>query len=123
MAENNDTSALDEITEIGGRGLYFDADGTAISARTWAGLFSDPSYKILARVQVGDLEVITVWMGTDQGCGAVPVADDPPLIFGTIAWRASTNKYLDDLEVFAATAEQALANHAALAARLRTSPA
>ena len=113
------TGAVEEVPTSGGRPMFFGADGAPISLSAWSELFRDKSSKILARETVGDVEVITAWLGTDQGDATGSVQDEPPLIFGTIPWRASTGEYLDEREVFAATAAQARANHAALVAQLR----
>jgi len=111
---NDDISPLDVVLDVNGRGRYFDADGVAISMGAWARLTQDESYKVLARERVGDFEIITAWLGSDQGDWA-----GPPLIFGTTARRLSTNEFLEEQEVFAATAAKALTNHATLVDSLR----
>jgi len=96
------------------RPMFFNADGAAITMREWSLLFSDKDYKVLERTPVDGFEVITVWMGTDQGDSLGPVDEEPPLIFGTIGYSPASKTYLDHLETFAATATQARANHGAL---------
>jgi hypothetical protein len=111
---NDESPQLDEVPEVNRPGQYFDAGGVAISMLAWARLTQDESYKVLAREQVGDFEVITAWLGRDQaGWGG------PPLIFGTIARRLSTHEFLEEQETFAATAAKALTNQATLVDILR----
>ena len=102
--------------------MFFDAGGEPISLAEWSQLLGDRQYRELARTRVGDFEVITVWLGIDQSDGGRGLGvgrTDPPLIFGTIGYNMTTKEYLDHLEVFAATAEQALVNHAKLAEEAR----
>lgn len=102
--------------------VFFDAGGGPISLAEWSQLLGDRQYRELARTRVGDFEVITVWLGIDQSDGGRGLGvgrTGPPLIFGTIGYNMTTEEYLDHLEVFAATAEQALVNHAKLAEEAR----
>lgn len=116
IATDTRGGTMKPMTELSAtdRPMFFNADGAAISMHEWSLLFSDADYKVLERTQVDDTEVITVWMGTDQGDSLGPVDQEPPLIFGTIGYLAATKTYLDHLETFAATAAQARANHGAL---------
>jgi hypothetical protein len=92
--------------------MFLDRQGQVVSIRRFGELFSDPAYKILDRTDVADLQVVTAWMGTNQG----DHYNDPPLIFGTIVFTPSG--FDDATEHFAATETQALANHAAKVAQL-----
>ena len=117
--DNDDNDPLDSVSGLVGRPLFFDLDGAPISAREYSRLREDLSYRVLARELVGDFEVITAWLGTDQGDGTGSAAEAAPLIFGSMPRRISTDALMDHLEVFASTPAQALANHAALVDQLR----
>jgi hypothetical protein len=111
------TTDLDEPSfHSDGSAMFLDRQGQPLSIRRFGELFSDPAYKILERTAVANVQVVTAWLGTNQG----DAYDDPPLIFGTIVFLGTG--FDDSSERFAATEAEALANHAAKVAQL-TSPA
>ena len=81
-----------------------DRRGRRIGYSEFRRLRSDPGYRFLARDRVGEVEVVTAWLGMDQGEG------DPPWIFGTVT-LAPGGGLVDDEEVFASTEAEAAANH------------
>lgn len=91
--------------------MFWDRSGNPISVRRAIELRADDTYRYLARESAGDWEVITAWLGTDQGGGDIDDAE--PLIFGTVARRShgTHTKYWRDLEWLAATEDEALTNH------------
>ena len=89
------------------RALY-DRAGNPISLERFGQLRRNHQYKIVRRDEVGAAAVVTAWIGTDQGLG---LGDEPPQIFGTITFGADGIDL--GTETFAASEEQALANHAA----------
>lgn len=48
------------------RSLYFDKQGTPISAAMWAKLWEDWSYRCVADERVGNVRVATIWEGIDH---------------------------------------------------------
>lgn len=96
-------------------GWYFDRDGNEISLDEYTALHEDPDYRKVARDQVGDLEVITNWIGTDQGPF---VRQTRPYVFGTIVRDTVTGEYDDRSELFSATQDAARATHARVLAEL-----
>ena len=95
---------------------FYDRAGTRVDYATWRRLRDDPGYRFVVRDRVGDLEVVTAWLGRDQG----PFADtEVPQIFGTVT-RAADGALLDEEELFAGTETEARANHAAVLGRRRS---
>ena len=82
-------------------------DGRRISVSEFTALRRDRTYRFLARDRWRAVEVVTAWLGLDQGGGP----DWPPMIFGTAVVGG-------DREIFAATESEARANHAALLSEL-----
>ncbi len=107
LHSNDDNAAADAPQ-------FYNRDGKPISNETALRYFSDDDYRILRRDTVGDLEVVTAWLGADQD----PASPGPPLIFGTVAITPD-GAFLDDREDWAATENEALANHEHLVTRLR----
>lgn len=68
------------IEDIAGNLEIYDRTGKPISFAKYLALSSDPDYKIVARTQVGDSEVVTAWMGLTQHTDEQGVE----YIFGTI---------------------------------------
>jgi hypothetical protein len=97
-------------------GTYFDRQGQPITWSRWSELFSDTDYKIVRRTPVGDLIVVTAWLGSDHGFGWNTV---PAMIFGTIVQKSIT--FEDSSEIFAATEDEALVNHERFVEVLTTS--
>jgi hypothetical protein len=89
---------------------YYDRQGRPIDVTKWTRLFEDADTKIVAKTQVGDAEVSTVWMGLDHGFG-----DGPPLIFETLVFGGPLD---DEMERYS-TEEQALAGHEDMVQRVR----
>lgn len=93
---------------------FFDRSGRRVALERWMELRADPAYRFLRRTAVADgVEVITAWLGTDQGDGL----GGEPLTFGTVTYRAATGRFTG--ERFAATEDQALADHDEQVARER----
>lgn len=98
--------------------IFFDRDGNPIDLDTVLQHFADPEYRFLARTQVRELEVVTAWLGTNQDFDR-----QPPLIFGTVALRTGDPEAaMESREYFAATQEEAMANHTWLVAALENPP-
>lgn len=85
-------------------GLY-DRRGRRIPYSEFRRLRGDDTYRFLSRDKVGNLEVVTAWLGMDQG------DHDQPWIFGTVT-LASNGALVGEEERFASTEEEATANHA-----------
>jgi len=73
---------------------YYDREGNVLDRDRWISLFGDDDYKVVARTEVDDVMVSTVWLGLNHQYG-----DGPPLIFETLVidggndgdmWRYST---------------------------------
>lgn len=101
------------IEDIAGNLEIYDRTGKPISFSKYWALSSDPDYKIVARTQVGDSEVVTAWMGLTQHTDEQGVE----YIFGTITH--SGDKFDDASEQFSATEGDALQKHASQVAKLR----
>ena len=94
---------------------FYNKSGTPISIPELVRLHSDPTYRIVGYSRVGDIDVVTVWIGVDQD-----LTSPRPLIFGTALIK---NLGAGDQELIteelAASEEQALDNHQVLAERLQ----
>ena len=88
---------------------FYDRAGRPISVAQADGLLRSPTYKCVARTQVGEQEVSTVWLAVDYGLGHT----GPPLIFETLV--------IPDCELSEhyATEAAALAGHDRMVARVR----
>jgi hypothetical protein len=94
--------------------MYFDRTGTMISEEAWKGYWADEEYRVLARTDVGDWTVAAWWAGADDGGDRVfrSALLVPPRQAGYGSpllqeWRHGR-------------AEEALAHHDELVARLRS---
>lgn len=85
-------------------GLY-DRQGRRHPYSEFRRLREDHAYRFLARDKVGNFEVVTAWLGMDQG------DHDQAWIFGTVT-LASNGAPVGEEELFASTEEEATANHA-----------
>lgn len=92
--------------------MFFGRDGQPLSMAAWIDRHKDSQYRFLGRERVGDLEVITAWLGTDQG------EEDTPLIFGTIVYDHAADTFDNAREEFTATEAAALDAHARHLARV-----
>lgn len=90
--------------------MFFDRTGASIPLESWLAHRKDLDYRFIARTTVGEQEVITAWLGTDQGAG---YPGEPALIFGTIV-RHADGSFDDYRERFAATEAEAIEDHEAL---------
>ena len=93
----------------------YDKSGSPISIPELMRLHLDPTYRIVGYSRVGDVDVVTVWIGVDQD-----LTSPRPLIFGTALIKklgAGDQELLT--EELAASEEQALANHRVLVERLQ----
>ena len=87
---------------------YFDRQGNPIGQAVWAERFEDREYRHVARDEVGDFEVSTVWVGDDRD------KDGTPLIFESVVLG------LDGGEIRTyATEDEARAGHAEYVAWLK----
>lgn len=116
---------LDEVwTTSEGEALFRDRQGQPMTLRQFNEAASDLDYRLVARTRIegdcaniwghgpaGDCEVITSWLGTDQGFGF-----EPALIFGTIVRHGG--QFDERSERFSPSEEHALATHARMAAKL-----
>lgn len=83
-------------------------------------LLADVAYRVVRETTAptpegGRVEVVTSWLGTDQGVG---VDDAPPLIFGTVVRDTVGDAWRDELEHIHATEDEALAYHERLLAEV-----
>lgn len=105
-----DDSTKDRLNKAFARLRVYDRLGRRINYTEYRQLHDDHAYRFLARDKLGDLEVVTAWLGMDQGDA------DEPWVFGTVT-LASDGTFLDDEEIFASTEDEATAHHAELLAR------
>lgn len=64
---------------------YYDTYGNVITMIEWADLYlKDDHRPVVAKTQVGEIEVSTVWLGINHNWG-----DGPPLIFETMIFPRS----------------------------------
>lgn len=90
---------------------HYDRDGKLITEHDWRRLSADPSYKRVAYDKIGDLEVSTIWRGTDYpGEGRSSVFES--VVFGR-------DDGSDNEQRRYATEEEARAGHAELVAQVR----
>lgn len=101
--------------------MFYDRAGAPIDRATFQEHFADSAYRFLRRETVsrpggvGQLEVVTAWLGLDQSLGDA----DRPLIFGTVALELEGDSTpWEEREFWAATEAEALAQHADLTTRL-----
>ena len=88
--------------------IYYDMDGNLITREEWAALMEDPDYRFLARTEVGENVVSTVWLGLDHSFGEGLM----PLIFETMVFpRGTQQRYM--------TKELALEGHEKMVTRLK----
>lgn len=76
---------------------------------TWVESFKNTEVRIVAKTEVGDAEVSTVFLGLDHQFG-----DGPPLIFETLVFGGSLDQEMDRYTTW----EQAEAGHAAMVNRV-----
>lgn len=88
----------------------YDREGRRIDYTEYRRLRGDPDYRFLARDRVSGGEVVTAWLGLDQGDA------EEPWIFGTVT-LAADGTLLDNEEVFSSTEDAARATHAEVRAR------
>lgn len=105
---------IDEVVEVEEGSLFWDREGKPLGIGEFGKLKGDKEYAILARSAAGDTEVITAWLGTDQGNHWIDPLEEP-LIFGTIELRGG--EYFN--EEFSASEEEAMRRHEARVAGLR----
>jgi hypothetical protein len=82
--------------------------------RQLSAFFSDESYKRVARTEVSNCVVSTVWLGIDHNFG-----DGPPLIFETMIFGEGNNAPYEDWCWRYSTLEEAEVAHEAIVAALR----
>lgn len=103
---------------------FFDRQGKIIDLDTYSRLCRDVEYKVIKRTRVGDVTVITAWLGRDQR-DFVEDARRPQIFGTTTRWPASDPGPERDTgwgaEVTAATESEALRNHARAVADAGTS--
>lgn len=86
-------------------GQLFNQAGQPMSAEAWGRVLGMPvEYRRVARDEVGDVTVSTVWLGLDHGFGM----EDAPLIFETLIFGGDH----DGEMMRYPTRDEALAGHA-----------
>lgn len=100
-----DTPDLDSLNELFSELRAYDRQGQRIDYSQYRRLHADLSYRILARDAVGELEVVTAWLGLDQGDA------DRPWIFGTVT-LSRQDPAVDEQEIFSSAEAEALTTHA-----------
>ena len=81
--------------------VFWDRDGNPIDALTWGRMYGDFEGRVIQRTTVGDVDVLTVWLGVDE------YDRQPPGIFGTVIHRGTSV----DHETRSATEAEALVAH------------
>lgn len=90
---------------------YFDRQGRPISLEEFGRLHSSPDdYKRVAKDEVGDVLVSTVWLGSNHN-----FYGGAPLIFETMVFGGK----LDEEQARYVTEDQAIAGHAAMVKRVK----
>ena len=87
--------------------MYYDRQGRPMGRNEWAAAFQENG---VAKTDVGDVSVSTVWLGLDHGHGG-----GPPVIFETMVFGGP----LDGEQERYSTEAEALAGHAAMVERVR----
>lgn len=105
-----DDSAKDRLDQAFANIGIYDRQGRRISYSEFSRLREDLAYRFLARDKVGDLEVVTAWLGMDQSDA------DQPCIFGTVT-LAPDGSLVDEREIYASTEAEATAHYAEVLAR------
>jgi len=85
---------------------YYDREGKIISQEDWAIKFQNYLYKIVRKSEILDLEVSTVWLGTDFRLNE----SGPPIIFETMVF-GSEGTVWEDYQARYETEEEAVADH------------
>lgn len=80
----------------------FDRDGNPLELMEWAIKMNDAEYKRVARTELGDVLVSTVWLGLDHSFGM-----GLPLIFETMIFGGPHDEWQDRYS----TEVEALAGH------------
>jgi hypothetical protein len=83
-------------------GDWYDLDGNPVGRDDWERMWDDFENRQIARTQVGDVDISTVWLGLNHQFG-----DGPPLIFETMIFGGTH----DEWQWRYATKEAALAGH------------
>lgn len=78
-----------------GRPMYYDRAGNGITLRQWVELRNITDYIIVAKTEVGDLEVSTVWLGIDHS-----FLGGPPIIFETMIFQREAKTFPPDAQLF-----------------------
>jgi hypothetical protein len=90
--------------------LYYDQDGQPMAMAEWARVFEDIDKRRIARTELPNATISTVWLGIDHGWG-----EGPPLIFETMWFKRDGD---DEMERYATKAE-ALAGHERMVAKAK----
>jgi hypothetical protein len=101
---------LDVVRYFNGRPVYLDRSGQPMTLRQWGEAYEDAEKRLVARTEVGDAQVITMWMGLD----ADPISNPIPLIFGSIIRRGAS--WGEEIET--ATEAEAMQAHQQLVYRV-----
>ena len=88
--------------------MYYDRHGEPMDLMAWARAFEDAPARTVARTQVGESTVITMWLGMDE--------DElvPPRIFGSIIKTGEAYRS----EIRTCTQEEAMQAHLILVSSL-----
>ena len=101
------TSHLDfnDPTDLPDLPAYYDRQGRRMTLEEWGRAYEDYEGRVIARTNVGDVRVITVWTGFDGDTDFPPL--QPPRIFGSIIKYGISFSH----EIQTPTEESALAAH------------
>jgi hypothetical protein len=92
------------------RSLYYDMDGHPMEMAEWRRVFGDIDRRRIARTELPNATISTVWLGIDHGWG-----EGPPLIFETMWFKGADG---EEMERYATKAE-ALAGHERMVAKAK----
>lgn len=96
---------------------FYDRDGARIGLGRYTELLQDPTYCVVARTVVDDVEIMTVWAGMDdRDIGVLLPTADTPLVFRTEMHRAGE---LLGVAARYSTAESATEGHEVVTAHVR----
>lgn len=114
------SSLRDEIGTIGGEPMYWGRDGQPMTLRQWVTGCSSEEYSILGRTEIGDVTVVTAWIGVAEHFFDTT---ENKLIYGTIELRHGraliTTGQAFSNEVLSSSEADAKAEHERRVAALR----
>lgn len=90
--------------------MYYDRSGAPMDMLAWTGKMGDDDYRTVAKTDVGEVHVSTVWLGIDHQFG-----QGPPIIFETMVFGGPLNEEQDRYPTEAAD----IAGHDQMVERVR----